>query len=221
MADLVARGARARGAAMIVLDVVLGLLVALGVVIALVLLVPLSARVEGAIGDDVVDWSARVAWGLVLVVWRADGEGMVLRVLGVPLVRRRWGEARPERPRRRRRTEAAREPRRRRGVRWLLRRRRLLAALVRRYVRTLHPRGRVAGVIGLSEPEQTATLQLVLRALEERLPAGAIEVEVDWVDEVVDVHGRLGGWVWPLEVAALTTWLLVIDRRTWRALRAD
>jgi hypothetical protein len=109
--------------------------------------------------------------------------------------------------------------RRRRGIAWFLRNRRVLLAVLGRYVRALHLSGGVEGLVGLAEPDHTATLQRTLLVMESRLPEGFLAVEVDWVDEHVELDGRVGGWLWPLQIVGITL-LLVLNRRTWRALRA-
>jgi hypothetical protein len=74
-----------------------------------------------------------------------------------------------------------------------MRNRRFLLAVMGRYVRALHLSGGVEGLVGLAEPDHTATLQRTLLVMESRLPEGFLAVEVDWVDEHVELDGRVGG----------------------------
>jgi len=213
---------------MIVVDLLMVLLVTLGVIVGLVLLVPLSFGVEGAATDDRLRGHARVAWGFGLLALRVDQDGATLRLVGLPIVRRRFGDPRPRRrkaqaQKKKKKTEAKNhgEPldRASRGLFWFLARRHLLTAIGRRYLKALHLRGGIDGVVGLASPEDTARLHQVLTLADRLLPEGALAIELDWVEEVVDLEARFGGWVWPLRIVGLTLWLW-LDRKTWRALRA-
>ena len=201
----------------VVVDILVVLAVAVAGIVALALLMPISYRaVAGLDESDGLSWHARVAWGFGLVSFGADGEGTVVRVCGLAVRRRAWGEGTGKRPRRARRPKPRAKGRR--GLRWFWARRRTLGAIAWRYVRALHVRGRIEGVIGLPDPDQNAVLHQALVVVDRVLPEGVIAVEVEWVDEVVALEGRLGGWVWPLQVVAITV-LVLVAPTTRRALR--
>lgn len=209
-------------------DVLLVLLTVVAVLVGLVVVMPLTFRVAGAADDDDgLSFKARAAWGFGLLAVHAGIDGLVLRAIGVPVWRFRFGAERAERAeRKRQKKERAkpkkpkREPEGKRGLAWFLSRRHLIVTLVGRYLRTLHVRGEVAGVVGMANPDDTARLFQVLATMDAVLPEGVIAVEVDWVEEVVQLRARVGGWIWPPQIIVITAWLL-LDRATWRALRAE
>ncbi|MCC6624254.1 MAG: hypothetical protein IT385_23585 [Deltaproteobacteria bacterium] len=205
---------------MIVVDILVVILWIVGALIGLVLLVPISYRAEGVATDDALRGSAKVAWGFGVLALHASADGLALRLVGITLWRRRFGRPRRDEPRKDEpKKRKAVEPKGRRGLRWLVARRRLLGAIAGRYVRALHLRMRLDGVVGLAGPDDTARLHQVLAVLDAVLPEGAIDVELDWVEEVVDLEAEIRGWVWPLQIVGITLWLR-LDGKTWRALRA-
>ncbi|MFO0745991.1 MAG: hypothetical protein U1F43_09995 [Myxococcota bacterium] len=227
---VVAAHPAAREAAMIVLDILGWILLALAALLALLLVMPLRLRAEGAVDDEGWDGSARIAWAFGFLSLHADVDGMAFRIIGIPIMRRSWDDAARRAAARKAKAlskppkkkaakpKPPREPRARRGLRWFLSHRGLLAKVAGRYVRALHLRGGVDGVVGMPDPSQTASVFQVLAALDALLPDGMLDVQVDWVEEVLDLEGRLGAWLWPLEVVVISL-ALVLDRKTWRALR--
>lgn len=213
-------------------DVLLWIGIIVAAVVGLVLLMPLTFRAMGAANDDDgLAWSARVAWGFGLVTLRAGPAGLVLRVVGVP-VRRFGGEAgrgesKPKKAKKAKKAERAKDAKPtsdgaagERGLVWFLTRRHLIMTLVGRYLRALHVRGRIDGVVGMANPADTARLFQVLAAIDVVLPEGVLAVEVDWLEEVVQLEAKVSGWIWPLQVVAITAWLFM-DRAAWRALKAE
>ena len=68
---------------MIVVDVLVWLLVVIGVLLAVVLVMPIAFAAEGAIDeDDGVWWRVRVRWAFGFLALRADGDGMRLALPG-------------------------------------------------------------------------------------------------------------------------------------------
>lgn len=206
--------------------VLLWVLIAVAAVAGLALLMPLTFRVAGAADDDDgLSWKARVAWGFGVVALHAGNDGGVLRLLGVPVWRfdgERAKRREERRDKKRKKPNKRAKPGERaeaRGLAWWLSRRHLLVTIIGRYLRALHVRGEVEGVVGLANPDDTARLYQVLAAIDVVLPEGVLAVEVDWVEEVVQLRGQVGGWIWPLQVVAITAWLF-LDRATWRALKA-
>ncbi|PKN59478.1 MAG: hypothetical protein CVU56_00155 [Deltaproteobacteria bacterium HGW-Deltaproteobacteria-14] len=194
----------------VVADILLALLTVVGALALLVLLMPLSVRARGAAdGLDLV-FEVRGSWGFgfISVRWRAF-EAATLHILGIRVarLRRATPEAREaKRQKARERAEArARKgklpkKKKNRGLFWSVRHRRTLWRAALRMVRTLHLEGRVAGVVGMPDPDETAWLGLALGELEARLPPGVLDVAVDYTDEVLAVGGHLRSRIWPAEV---------------------
>lgn len=217
---------------MIVLDILTWVGLVLLVLLALVLLMPIRYRAEGVASDEELSWALRFGWAFGVLSLRFGPEGTTIRLVGLPIRRKQTRDepaeddakaaarrARRSEKRREKKERARQRPKRRRGIAWFVANRRLLLAVLRRYLRALHLRGEIRGVVGLSDPDETASLQRFLVAADHVLPAGVMQIEVDWVEEVVDLRGRAGGWVWPLQVVAITL-ALFVNRSAWRALRA-
>lgn len=215
-------------------DVFLVIFAIIGGLVALVLVMPLSARAEAELdGDEGAGWRARIAWAFGVVSLHLDKHGTIVRVFGLRVARTRWvGETPAEREAKRTRAvkKAAKHEAKKdtkedsgRGLFWFLASRRGLVAIVRRYLRALHLSGRVEGVIGLAQPDQTALLHQVLLLVERNVPTGLVAIDVDWVDELVELEGHVSGWVWLLEIVGITLWFFLHPkwRRVWRAPRAQ
>jgi hypothetical protein len=160
------------------------------------------------------------------------GEGVTVRLLGLPVARVRGGGKKAQRSRRAKRRDKAKRAKkaqgakkaneatkRKRGPSWAWRHRQTLWRAFLRLAGTLHLRGRLAGVVGLPEPDHTAWVAVALGQLARVLPEGAVDVAIDYVDETVDVSGRLSLWLVPAQVLAVGLALLM-TRNVRRALRA-
>jgi len=195
------------------MEVIVDVLVVLGAVVGsllvLVLVAPISVSARGEIDAEAfhASYIARVRWALGLVgLDLASGARPTLRVLGVPVARiseRREGSS-PRRQKDKGKDAKAQDdtpsgP----GLVWLFRQRRELWRLVLRLVSTLHLRGRVSGAVGMPEPDDTVWLALALNQLDQRLPAGTLDVDVDYSDAVMDLEGRLTSWAVPAHVIAV------------------
>jgi hypothetical protein len=187
------------------------------VLLLLALLVPLHARAWGRVRDDRADGRVRVRWGGGVVSFLAAPEGLELRILGLRVSRLRGarkerGEKKPEAKKRDRDGKQ-------RGPGWAWRHRRTLLRAMGRLLAALHPRGRVAGTVGLGDPMDMAALFALLASADERLRRLELDVACDWTEEVLDLDGTVRVLVWPLELLIV---LLVVrlgaDVR--RALRA-
>lgn len=180
------------------MDVLLAVLawvgIVLGALLALLLLVPLDARAEGRLADGELDGRARVRWGGGVLSVRFGPQGVGLYLLGLR-VRQLRGE--PHGSHRER--EARRKPGRRAD--WYWRHRRTLWRAGLRLLGAAHPRGRVAGRVGLGDPADTATVHALLSWAEGRWPRLELDVACDWVEDVVELEGRVRTIVWPPELA--------------------
>ncbi|MBN1773011.1 MAG: hypothetical protein JXB32_17215 [Deltaproteobacteria bacterium] len=171
--------------------------VVLGALLALLLLVPLDARAEGRIVGGELDGRARLRWGGGFLSVRFGPQGVALHLLGLRILRLRGGG--PHEPD----GEHARERRRRRPATWYWRHRRTLWRAGVRLLRAAHPRGRLTGRVGLGDPADDAALCTVLSQAGGRWPRLELDVACDWVEEVVELEGRLSAIVWPLELAVV------------------
>ncbi|TNF30257.1 MAG: hypothetical protein EP329_14010 [Deltaproteobacteria bacterium] len=199
----------------VVADLLLVLLTVVGVLVLLVLVMPITLRARGVAEGTDVALEVRGSWafGALSVRWRmSDGAALHLFGLRVHRIRPDSPEERAEKRRKRaekkaRKAERARlkKKKKKRGPGWTWRHRRTLWRAVLRVVRTLHIDGRVAGVVGMADPDHTAWLGVALDELAARLPDGALAVEVDYMDEVLAVGGHLQSRVWPIEVLVVLT----------------
>lgn len=220
---------------MILVDILVWLLIALGILLGLLLIVPVQLRLAGEVDDEEgAWWHARFAWGFVLFAFEAGPEGGVVRLLGLRVWSGPLGS--DEDPEKKAAKDAKREEKRakkkakkrdkrdkkgqgERGLVWFLFRWRLLFWIFGRFVRAFHIHGRVQGVIGLPDPDQTAQVHRVLVAADAILPEGFVDVDVDWVDEIIALRGQMGAWVCPIQVLWIGATLL-LSGETRRALRA-
>ncbi len=189
----------------------------------LLLLTPLDCRARGAVAEGAAAFDARIRWAFgVLSVSYRGGEGAFLRLFGVKIKRLRRADPEAKRERLAEALAAAKRSRRkaRRGPLWALRHRRVLWRTLLKALRTLHLRGQLRGVLGLSDPAHTAGAAVILDQLAAHLPDGVVDVDIDWSDEVIDLRTRLSGWVVPLH-ALLVVVGLFIHPKTRRALRAS
>jgi len=184
----------------VVASILLTLLAVVGVLLALLLLAPLSASAAADVDSDAfhghLGLRFRWAFGLLGLDFEL-GRGGTLRVLGFPVKRLRRDTPSPDtRPPKKPRKHRTRKPRKR-GPRWAWRHRHVLWQAALRILATLHVRGHVRGVIGLAEPDETVWLGLALIQLEARLPVDTIDLDLDYTDAIVDVEGRLTSWIVP------------------------
>lgn len=201
----------------VVFDILAALAMTVGALVVLLLVAPVSLRVSGAVSAS--EMSGRYAisgrWALgVLGVDVAKGRRATVRLLGIPVWRARDGSKERARGGRRdgkrdgrreakRRAKRVRRVRRRNGLVWWWHQREVLWGSVMRVVGTLHVRGRVEGLVGLAEPDDTIWLALALDALEQRLPEGTLALEVDYGDAALEVEGEVRSWLVPVQVLAV------------------
>jgi hypothetical protein len=209
----------------VIASLLTGLLLALGALLALLLLAPFHLRAEGAVGEDGAAGALQVRWGPGLAAVRLSSTaGLEAWIFGLPLpglgaamrrLRRRKPSPRKEpRPAKKQpRTPKERAPRRA-----LLGHRRSLATMAARLARPLRLRARISGRLGTGDPADTAALAGLCRAVE-RLPGVELRLELDWIDEVVELEGALSARIWIVHLlgAALS---LLPSREHRAALRA-
>jgi hypothetical protein len=181
--------------------------VALGALLLLLLVMPVQARAEGRLRDVEADGRLKVRWGFGFLTLAAEpGRSPEIRLLGL-----RVSRLRPSRPRKAEpETPEPRKPERPApSVRAFWRHRRTLWHAGRRLLRTAHLRGRVEGAVGLAEPEGTAVLHGALATARATFGQPEIDVECDWVEDLIDLRGELRSLVVPAEVLGVGMALLL------------
>lgn len=202
----------------------------LAALLALLLLVPFYARARGSIHGGSAEGAVEAAWGPGLVALRlSSGDGLRVRLLGIPLPRLRLGQERSRSRRQRRERKAARRKERpgEKQQEWrqpragaLLRHRAAFLRMALELARPLRLRLRIAGTVGTGDPADVALLAALARAAGE-LPGVALDVTWDWVDEVVELDGELSARIWIIHLlgAAAALWLRRENRAALRAVR--
>lgn len=196
----------------------------LGLLLAVVLL-PLRARATGAVHDGMPAGAASADWGFGLLGVRIDTDRRVaVRLLWLPVARFRLraGKAGEERRREERRPKEGREAKEEqrgalRRLRGALADREAFARMAGRIVRALHLRLRAAGRVGIGDPADTVALHALLSAAG-RLPGVELEVELDWVEDVLELEAEATARIWIAELLGVVAGLL-LARRNRRALR--
>lgn len=209
----------------LVLDIAYVLALTLLAMLVLVLFAPLHLRASGDVDLESLHaaYRIRLRWALgVLGLDLASGERPTLRLFGLPIARFASDSSPSKAARKARKEKQSPRPRTRRGqgALWLLRRRQDLWRLALRLLSTLHLRARIAGAIGLPEPDDSVWLALALDQLEARLPESTLAVEVDYSDAVFDLEGSVTAWAIPLHVLVVGL-ALYLFTDLGRAVRGD
>ncbi len=230
---------------MIVVDVIVWVLIAIavlaGALLALLLLMPISYRVRGAVDDEGLSaeeclwWHGGVRWAFGAVSLHAGPRTeLMVRVFGVRVWRGSISghnddemteakrDKRAAKKAKKDAKKAAKKHAKKRasydsGQQW--ERLHVWLEILGRYAGALHLSGHAEGVIGMPYPDQTATVHQVLVTLDRTLPVDLSELEVDWIQESLFVEGQVRGWVWPLELVwvSLRVFLRADTRRAIRA----
>lgn len=204
-------------------DILLALLIALGVFIGLLLVMPLSVQARGAVSASALTatYGLKVRWAFGVLGLDLDPAGQVFRLFGFKVWRSNISkEPKKKDPRKRarkvRKVRRARKGKRSRnnGPLWFWQHRDELLQTLLRLLSTLHLRGRVEGLVGLEEPDDTIWLALAIHAVSDRLPEGTLALDVDYADLALEVEGRISAWAVPLHVAAVGLALITFDRTT-------
>ena len=187
------------------------LLLAPFVLALVVLALPFHGGVRGRVVEGELTGVVQIAWAFGLLSAELVGDLAWLRVAGLRLVRLRRGRGRPRRRDRLPREGAGRAvAKARSGARSMG----TLLRLAARLARTLHLRLWLRGRVGTGDPGDTAALAGLVRAARE-LPGVDAELEVDWLDEVLEVEGEGSARVWAPELLAVAG--LLLARRENRA----
>ncbi|MDH5490360.1 MAG: hypothetical protein OEY14_00150 [Myxococcales bacterium] len=199
-------------------------LITVGTVLATLLLLPLRLLARGAAGDEELEGLAELRWGpSILSLTLASGLGLRVRLLGIPVYRRRTlgseGDAAESRGSKEDERDERKRGSRERG--WseralgILRDRREIASMGGQALRALHPRIRVAGTVGFDNPGFTAAAVVAVRELSRVLPDRIeLELQEDFLEESLQLWARMSAWVVPAQLVWIgVVWLLRADTR--------
>ena len=204
------------------LHILLWIGIGLGSILGLLLFVPLHLRAEGRIEGLSGSGRVRARWGwFVLIFDLASGSGARLRLFGLTLSRFK-GRAQPSRASGQKKKKKEKKKEKKKpggGFGHFWRKRKTLLRLALRILATLHPRGRLQGVVGLDDPADTAWLDLALWQLRGRWQTFEVDVSCDFTDEALELDGEFKAWIWPIQVLFVGL-LLMLNKRNRRALRA-
>jgi len=216
----------------IVLHILLWIVLVLLALALVLLLVPTHVSAAGQLSGLSGRGHLLVRWGWVVVMARADShEGVIVRLMGIPLFRRSWqqllvmagswtrassggkeAKGRVARPAGRPKSKGDEQE-----APFTVARLRLLWSLVFRVLRTLRIRGWIQGAVGLDDPSDTAWLASALYSLSR--PYGKVEVNIEpcWLEERVELQGELSMRLWPIHTLVVVLWIL-LERSSRQAL---
>lgn len=185
-----------------------------------VLALPIHGRVRGGVSEGEPTFAVRIAWAFGLVSAEMERSGSFLRVAGLAVFRLRPWPGRPAGAHPENGHRAAREGSARAAARFRsgARKTTTLLRMGARLVRTFHLRLWLRGRVGTGDPAATAALAALTRAAG-ALPGVGLEVEVDWLEEVLEVEGEGSARVWAPELLAVAG-LLLARRENRAAVRA-
>ena len=197
--------------------VAMGIVVA-ATIVAAVLLVPIHARADGALGEDELWGAAELRWGhgIARIRVRSEGGGRVY-LLGIPV----FAFSSVSKPREDAKKSKRKKPRRPRAMRLVAQDPRVVARMMRRGFRALHAEIYVGGTLGLGDPADTATLFTALRQIDLRATDRLrLDLHDDFLNETTQLFGRVSAWTVPAEVGLiLLAWVIRSDTR--QVLRAQ
>ena len=189
-------------------DLIATVLLSMAAVVAVVLLVPISARADGALGEDELWGVAELRWGHSIAMVRVGSEvGGQLYLFGIPLFRlpaiSKPGED---------------EKKKRKGPklgRLLSQDPRVLASMMARGLRALHPQLHIGGTVGLGDPADTAFMLTAVRRID-LLVTDRIELDLrdDLLEDTTQLFGRMRAWMIPAEIGLiLLLWVIRSESR--------
>lgn len=199
----------------------LGLLALLLALLLLFIALPFHLRARAAVDSEqdeprlplgAMAW-VRASWGwfVLAISWSSDTGGEV-RVFGLRVARFPGEEDDPGEKKRKKEEKKAKKKEKEKsgkyGPRWAMRHRRTLLGILVRLLRALRLRLAVAGALGLGDPADTVLAAELLRFAEANLPGTALDIEIDYLDEVVVLAGAVSGRIWLLHLAGICLWEL-------------
>lgn len=195
-------------------------LLALLALLALIIALPLDLQARGEVDSEAEEPRLPLAaaaslrgiwgWGLLSVGWGTEAGGEV-RVLGVRVARFQGGaddEKKKEKKAKKRAKKKEGMEGKKYGPRWAMRHRHTMLSLLGRFVRALRLRLALGGALGLGDPADTVMLVELLRLAEQQLPGADLDIEVDYLDEILVLEGMVSGRIWLLHLAGIALWAL-------------
>lgn len=170
---------------------VLGLVVFASVVLAALLVLPVTVQARGHISEEQIWGQVRAIWAWGLASACLSPEGREVRFFGLALPYWRNGRPapRPGKP----------KNRPRRGPRWaeVLEHLPILLSAVRRFLSTLHVRWTLQGRAGLDDPADTALAAALVRQFALALPKPVrIAIEPEYLEPALRLRSTLVVRLW-------------------------
>ena len=181
--------------------------------IGLLLIVPLSVDIAGAVGDEQLWARAEARWGLGLAsVHVGEDAEARLSIVGVPVARF------SERPRSHNGKASADWRRWAPKTRWTKlasTHRHTVGRMVRRTIEAIHAHAQVYGTLGFEDPAHTAFALMGAQQLNRIHPERfRLDLHDDYLDEATQLFGRFQAWMVPAEIiVVLIGWSMRRDTR--------
>lgn len=167
----------------------------------------------GAMAEARGSW----AWGFLSLSWGTERGGEV-RILGLRVARFSRDDS-SEKKREKKDKKEKKTKDKRYSARWAMQHRRTLLGLLGRLLGALRLRLAIAGALGLGDPADTVILAELLRMAHAELPGATLDIDVDYLDEVLVLDGVVSGRIWLLHLAGIALWEL--RRREVRQMLGD
>jgi hypothetical protein len=211
----------------LLLALVAWILALLGGVLLLLIVVPIHLRASGELclepwtGEAQLE--ARWAWGLLAFrLGYPEGAGLFMfgrRVKRIEPPSEEEKQKKKAQKKEKKEQQQQKKKGKKRGLGWFLRHRRTMFRAAGRLLRTLGPEARIRGTVGLGDPADTAVLLQAVWLADRVVPGLVLELQPDYVEDVLELQGRARLRVWLLYTLAVAVALL-FRRDTWAMLRA-
>ncbi|MDX9721563.1 MAG: hypothetical protein RBU37_12510 [Myxococcota bacterium] len=186
----------------LVLTVLLWLLAVLGVLLAVLLLLPFRLRADGGVHEGQFFGDARLQWAWGLVGLRYEQGALAVRVLGVRVGRVRVASSKRRKPSKKNKAK-------RMNLREWLKKGPNYLPWIRRLAKALKLELAIDAELGLDDPSHTALLQQLLQPLSLLGPWLRLRLRLDYLDEKIEIAANLRARVWIIQVSMLLMGMLV------------
>ncbi len=185
-------------------------------VLALVIALPLDLQARGGVDSEedepryplaaAASVRAMWGWGLLSVAWGTEAGGEV-RILGIRVARFQGGSD-DEKKEKKKKAKKEKKKDSKYSPRWAMRHRHTMLELLGRFVRALRLRLAVSGALGLGDPADTVMLVEILRLAEGQLSGADLDIDVDYLDEILVLEGVVSGRIWLAHLGGIALWEL-------------
>jgi hypothetical protein len=185
----------------------------LALLVAALLLMPITVRAHGAAGEEELWGIAELSWGRGLATVRVGPEPRGrLYLLGIPVYRSGSLLDREDKDKKKKKKVAGRAG----GLKRIAAvEGRVALRMASRAIRALHPCLYIGGTVGLADPGNTALMLSAVRRIDE-LAGERVRLDLrdDYLEDTTQLHGRMGAWIVPAELGlVLLVWMLRSDTR--------